>query len=329
MDIEKSKKLFMPRDDFSAKTKEILAKRVAYCCSNPNCRIKTIGPNAENDKFTNIGIAAHITAASQGGPRYNPFLTPEQRSSEMNGIWLCQNCAHLIDVDVKSYSETLLRKWKQIAENNARKDITGLRNYTNKKASLEKIQLIDVFCCPSNDCDSYILDIRVKNNNDCPVYLNKISFGTLTKVNLLLFGGLRFSNSYDFDLKQIEKCGQTKDFPISQLLDAGEIDRFSVILTFSQENCFCYGWELAIKIQSDIGFLPVKIVEFFLEKKHNKTVDNVRHFMRKTILLPAFKIPFISVKGILSFFIFGCGYGSYSTIIFRKRFLRRLGLQKE
>jgi hypothetical protein len=35
------------------------------------------------------------------GPRYDPVLTVEQRCSVANGIWLCQNCAKLIDNDPK------------------------------------------------------------------------------------------------------------------------------------------------------------------------------------------------------------------------------------
>ncbi len=110
----------------------------------------------------------------------------------MNGIWLCQNCAHLIDVDVLQYPESLLRKWKQIAENKTYTEISSRKTVVTKEATLDKVQLLDIFVCPTNNCDSIILDIRVKNNNESPVYLNKISFGTLTKVNLLLFGGLSF-----------------------------------------------------------------------------------------------------------------------------------------
>ena len=55
------------RDDFSAKTKEILAKRVTYKCSNPECKKPTIGPNSDPNKTVLIGVAAHITAASVGG----------------------------------------------------------------------------------------------------------------------------------------------------------------------------------------------------------------------------------------------------------------------
>jgi hypothetical protein len=67
----------------------------------------------------NVGVAAHITAASQGGPRFDPSLTESQRASHENGIWLCQNCAKLIDNDVLAYPATLLQAWKREAEENA------------------------------------------------------------------------------------------------------------------------------------------------------------------------------------------------------------------
>jgi len=93
----------MPRDDFSAKTIEILAKRVRYKCSNPNCSRITVGPKeGRADAAMNVGIAAHITAASPGGPRYCASMTTDERSSIDNGIWLCSNCSAMIDKDEKS-----------------------------------------------------------------------------------------------------------------------------------------------------------------------------------------------------------------------------------
>lgn len=80
------------RDNFSRNTTDILAKRVGYLCSNPDCRNATIGANEDSNKSTSIGIAAHITAASEGGPRYKSELEPEQRSDINNGIWLCSGC---------------------------------------------------------------------------------------------------------------------------------------------------------------------------------------------------------------------------------------------
>ena len=79
------------RDDFTNKTKDILAKRAGYICSNPHCAKPTIGPNSDQSKALSIGVASHITAAAFGGPRYNKDLTNEQRIDLSNGIWLCMN----------------------------------------------------------------------------------------------------------------------------------------------------------------------------------------------------------------------------------------------
>lgn len=113
------------RDDFTDKTKRVIQERAGNHCSNPDCRVLTSGPNAHPEKSTKTGVAAHITAASAGGPRYNPHLTPEQRQSAENGIWLCQNCAHFIDTDYLSYSVELLCDWKSQAEKVADDETKG------------------------------------------------------------------------------------------------------------------------------------------------------------------------------------------------------------
>ncbi|HVQ36528.1 MAG TPA: hypothetical protein VMS31_03295, partial [Pyrinomonadaceae bacterium] len=80
------------RDDFSVGVKAVLASRAGYRCSKPDCRALTVGPSDEHPAaHTNIGVAAHIAAASKDGPRYDPSLTPEERRSATNGIWTCQN----------------------------------------------------------------------------------------------------------------------------------------------------------------------------------------------------------------------------------------------
>lgn len=102
----------MARDDFSARVIEVLAKRVGYHCSNPDCGRATVGPHSEPGRHVNVGIAAHITAASLGGPRYDSNLTTAQRTDISNGIWLCCDCAKLIDSDEAKYTADLLRKWR-------------------------------------------------------------------------------------------------------------------------------------------------------------------------------------------------------------------------
>ena len=109
-------KLRSLRDDFPLHVKEELAKRVSCKCSNPGCRQATSGPQSTPCGTVNIGVAAHLTAAAPGGPRYDFSLSAEQRSSSSNGIWLCQNCACLIDRDPNRYTVEKLRGWKSEAE---------------------------------------------------------------------------------------------------------------------------------------------------------------------------------------------------------------------
>ncbi|NLU91350.1 hypothetical protein [Chitinophaga sp. Ak27] len=104
------------RDNFPKLIREILAKRVSFRCSNPNCKKITTGPHSTDEKAINLGVAAHITAAAKGGPRFCETMEPNERKSIKNGIWLCQSCAKLIDTDTQKYSTNELIKWKSLAE---------------------------------------------------------------------------------------------------------------------------------------------------------------------------------------------------------------------
>lgn len=111
------------RDDFPLWVQRKLALRVAHRCSRPECRAITSGPQEGTEGIVNIGVAAHVTAASPGGPRYDPGLTPQQRRSAANGVWLCQSCAKLADSDEARYTVEVLRSWKRWAEEQASSQI--------------------------------------------------------------------------------------------------------------------------------------------------------------------------------------------------------------
>lgn len=129
------------RDDFKKVTIEVLSKRVGYLCSNPDCRKLTVGANEVPEKATSIGIAAHITAASNGGPRYDENLSTEQRTHIDNAIWLCSNCATLIDKDEKKYTIEILANWKKTAEEESIKKLNG-EVYKKKEAPFLEADLI-------------------------------------------------------------------------------------------------------------------------------------------------------------------------------------------
>jgi len=111
------------RDDFTGDVKRNLAARVGNLCSNPDCRALTSGPRDDTTKAVNLGVAAHISGAAIRGPRYSASLSANQRCHSDNGIFLCQNCAKLIDNDEARLPEELLQAWKLIAEDRARNSI--------------------------------------------------------------------------------------------------------------------------------------------------------------------------------------------------------------
>ncbi|WP_422010921.1 hypothetical protein [Roseateles sp.] len=84
-----------PRDDFKRDVIETLYRQVSGVCSNPDCMVVTTGPvlTLAPEKSSNIGVAAHITAAAKGGPRYDPAMSSAERKSASNGIWVCHNPA--------------------------------------------------------------------------------------------------------------------------------------------------------------------------------------------------------------------------------------------
>lgn len=136
------------RDDFPIATRGAVARRVAYRCSNPECPQITSGPHdGDQSKATSIGVAAHIRAASRGGPRYDAAMTSEQRKSPLNAIWLCQNCAKLIDSDPARYTAERLHGWKQHAEDVARCELEGPRHRDRSRhvVSAESVRPILTF----------------------------------------------------------------------------------------------------------------------------------------------------------------------------------------
>src|SRR6187549_3332373 len=91
------------RDNFTSSTVRLIAEEVGHRCSNPGCGAPTSGPSTAKG-VSNVGVAAHIAAAAVGGPRYDPSMSPAERSAPANAIWLCGRCARLIDNDTATFT---------------------------------------------------------------------------------------------------------------------------------------------------------------------------------------------------------------------------------
>jgi len=121
------------RDDFTRSTLRTLADRAGHRCSNPKCGRATTGARSDGGVLKG-GIGAHICAAAEGGERYDPTMSKDERRSADNGIWLCDWCSRMIDQDPSGYSVELLQSWKRQAEQTARQNI-GQKLYNDAEAT--------------------------------------------------------------------------------------------------------------------------------------------------------------------------------------------------
>ena len=77
-------------------------------CAFPGCEVSFVSPEDE----TNVSNICHIEAAEEGGERYNPNSTDEERRSFENLILLCAK-HHTETNDVGKYTVDVLQKMKQ------------------------------------------------------------------------------------------------------------------------------------------------------------------------------------------------------------------------
>ncbi|RXM40449.1 hypothetical protein BOQ62_05615 [Chryseobacterium sp. CH21] len=222
------------RDNFTSKTKEILAKRVAWRCSFPGCGRITVGAGHKgNNTVINLGEACHIYAAAPLGPRYNESMSQEQRSSIDNGIWLCKHHAKIIDSDYYNYSAETLIQWKILAEKKAFNLLENLEkevlyHIPTTFVAIGSNIVIDAIWRSANDgvwifeIVSFILgDINdVINFNDNESVINKYIIIETQGDGRLISGNLNWEfldNKYTVSLSTFEKSQRTTPYNLADI----------------------------------------------------------------------------------------------------------------
>jgi hypothetical protein len=155
------------RDGFTTQTIEALKKRAAFICSNPDCRVMSVAPSeADELKALYVGKAAHICAASVGGPRYDSEMTSDQRKHISNGIFLCSNCATMIDNNHGAdFTVEQLKEWKSVHEE-------WIRENLNKSISPQRETPVEI----------EIVEFQQNNqgNSGIPIQANNIGTINIT-----------------------------------------------------------------------------------------------------------------------------------------------------
>jgi hypothetical protein len=129
--------------DFNKKTIDTLAKRAAFKCSNPDCRVSTVGPNSVSQRSTIIGEAAHIFGARPGAKRYCPKMTDAARAEITNSIWLCRNCHKLIDTDEQKYTSDILFAWREQHERYIQSELGSATDRIQFEEQTSKLSLFE------------------------------------------------------------------------------------------------------------------------------------------------------------------------------------------
>lgn len=91
-------------------TLRALFAKSGNCCAFPGCKNKII-----NNKNQLIGEVCHIEAAEEGGERYNPNQTDEERRHYDNLILLCHE-HHVETNDIQEYTVNKLKNMKKVHE---------------------------------------------------------------------------------------------------------------------------------------------------------------------------------------------------------------------
>ncbi|UCH93501.1 MAG: hypothetical protein JSV88_24960 [Candidatus Aminicenantes bacterium] len=205
------------RDDFSNKIKELLAKRVGYRCSNPDCRQSTCGPQTAPEGSINIGVAAHITAASLEGPRYDGSLNTEQRKALDNGIWLCQKCAKLIDSDEARYTVAKLKDWKNMAEAAALKELESREGIST-----------ELTATPFDKLETLMPDLLVEMREDLTKHPLKREFVLLKKTWSYWASGSELAYYYDDHTDLRNKIRILENYGLVEDITYNNVDRFII-----------------------------------------------------------------------------------------------------
>ncbi|MFJ8350713.1 ABC-three component system protein [Streptomyces sp. NPDC094153] len=103
----------MARVEAPAGQQKVVIQRSGNICAYPECKAElVVSARHAGDKDKAVGKVAHICAASQGGPRFDPSMSEEERGKASNLIYLCGTHHDAIDSQLHYHTVDFLRDAK-------------------------------------------------------------------------------------------------------------------------------------------------------------------------------------------------------------------------
>ncbi|MER6536802.1 ABC-three component system protein [Streptomyces sp900105755] len=170
----------MARDPVPAAQAKIVIQRSGDCCAYPGCGAAlTIDATVAEDDDKVVGKIAHIAAASKGGPRYDPSMTPKQRGSAANLIYLCGPHHDAIDTQLAAHTTEYLLDAKRAHE----RKVARAMSHAMGKVGFEHLEIVCKFLGTSTERtdDAIVIPIdiqeKIELNSLGPVAEERIQTG--------------------------------------------------------------------------------------------------------------------------------------------------------
>lgn len=274
------------RDDFTKKVKDTLAQRAAYVCSKPGCGELTIGPNADPEKSTCTGVAAHISAASSGGKRYVENLTSTERGGVQNGIWLCQTCAKIIDTDEDCYPIEVLFSWRREHENAIARRQSREEPSTRRQGSDGIIEASARVVYSDQGVPLLLCDVKNLSIDTLQIRTVRLRVHEFVSHQPMGQSSVGAPGIAEINLDELRRYKKKIQLPVMRHIRKGESDFFAFAFSAKQrEGLFC-GWSLEMSLISNFG--PIQLNRVRVDIPHHKEtsaldlIDTMKDAMRET-----------------------------------------------
>ncbi|MFC8664734.1 ABC-three component system protein [Streptomyces sp. NPDC057199] len=162
----------MARVEAPAGQQKVVIQRSGNICAYPSCKAElVVSARHADDRDKAVGKVAHICAASEGGPRFDPDMSDEERGKASNLIYLCGTHHDAIDSQLNHHTVEFLREAK------AKHELAVARGvpYSMGAVGFEELESVCNYLTINNDETSSPEEIALDITLEEKIVLNRLT----------------------------------------------------------------------------------------------------------------------------------------------------------